>query len=70
MIVYRTTVSELPPSPLGLLPARWHIEHRCTLCDRYIPTDQLIAHVRDDHNHSHTTPKEATPTTVPQQPNR
>jgi hypothetical protein len=66
MNVYRTIVTELPATPLGLLPARWHIEHHCTTCHRIIPTDQLINHTRDDHHHT----EEATPTTVPDQPTR
>jgi hypothetical protein len=61
MIVYHTVVSELPATPLGLLPARWHIEHRCSTCHHTIPADQLIAHARVDHHDHNTDTEEAQP---------
>src|SRR5207248_10246402 len=29
--IYRTIVLDLPPTPLGLLPRRWAIQHHCTV---------------------------------------
>ncbi len=43
---FRTVVSYLPPTPLGLLPGRWAIEHRCTVCRLSVATDELIAHAQ------------------------
>jgi hypothetical protein len=31
-VTYRTVVLHIPPTPLGLLPERWTVEHRCSLC--------------------------------------
>jgi hypothetical protein len=44
MTAYRTIVTELPATPLGLLPARWTIEHHCTTCHHRVAIDELIAH--------------------------
>lgn len=44
---FRTQVSYLPPTPLGLVPGRWAIEHHCTLCRRRVAADELIAHAQD-----------------------
>ena len=46
-VTYHTSVYWVPPSPLGLLGSRWAIEHRCSLCRRAVPTDQLISHAID-----------------------
>ena len=43
---YRTVVLDLPPTPLGLLPAGWAIEHHCTLCRAKVATDDLIRHAQ------------------------
>jgi hypothetical protein len=47
--VFHTVVTKLPPTPLGLLPARWHIEHRCTTCRQLVPSVELLAHAQDHH---------------------
>ncbi len=44
--IFRTMVVDLPPTPLGLLPRRWSVEHRCTLCHRKVATDDLITHAQ------------------------
>lgn len=49
MTAYRTTVNLVPPTPLGLLPARWVIEHHCRACRQQVPTDQLIDHAQTHH---------------------
>ena len=43
---FRTVVAHLPPTPLGLLPERWTIEHHCTVCRSKVATDDLIAHAQ------------------------
>ncbi|MGH9245736.1 MAG: hypothetical protein ACRD29_15745 [Acidimicrobiales bacterium] len=48
---FRTIVTNLPPTPLGLLPARWHLEHRCTACHRQVATDDLVTHAQQHHDH-------------------
>jgi hypothetical protein len=53
--IYRTVVVHLPPTPLGLVPASWHIEHRCTVCHDNVPTAELI-----DHARRHADPSPAT----------
>jgi hypothetical protein len=52
--VYRTIVVQLPPTPLGLLPARWSVEHWCTLCRSKVDTTDLINHAQ---NHGNATPR-------------
>jgi hypothetical protein len=44
--IYRTVVLDLPPTPLGLLPRRWAVEHHCTLCRARVTTDDLIRHAK------------------------
>ncbi len=51
-VTYRTIVAHLPPTPLGLLPQRWTIEHRCNLCHHLVVPDQLVGHAR---SHDDTT---------------
>jgi hypothetical protein len=51
--IFRTLVLDLPPTPLGLLPRRWKIEHRCTLCRSEVATQDLVAHAQA---HTHNNP--------------
>jgi hypothetical protein len=51
--IFRTLVVDLPPTPLGLLPARWTIEHWCTLCRSEVATQDLVAHAQA---HTHDSP--------------
>jgi hypothetical protein len=57
MTTYRTIVTHLPATPLGLLPARWNIEHYCTVCRANIPTVELIEHAQ--HHADHHSPATA-----------
>lgn len=50
-VTFRTIVLHLPPTPLGLLPEKWAVEHRCGLCHCLVSAEQLIAHARD-HEHN------------------
>ena len=43
-VAHQTLVYRIEPSPLGLLDNRWAMEHRCNLCRRAVPTDQLLNH--------------------------
>ncbi len=43
---FRTVVFYLPATPLGLLPARWAIEHHCRVCRTKVATDDLIRHAQ------------------------
>ena len=45
-IDFHTFVHHLTATPLGLLPERWKVEHRCSRCHHAVEPDQLIAHVR------------------------
>lgn len=45
-VTFRTVVLHLPPTPLGLLPEKWAVEHRCSLCHFLVSAEQLIAHAR------------------------
>ena len=45
---YRTVVSWLPPTPLGLLPGRWAVTHHCVTCRRRVDANDLVAHA-DEH---------------------
>lgn len=49
MTTYTTVVTELPPTPLGLLPARWTVEHHCRTCRQTVPTAELLGHARTHH---------------------
>jgi hypothetical protein len=56
MTTFRTVVMDVPPSPLGLLPRRWVVEHYCTTCRTRVATDDLIAHANthaDQPSHDH-----------------
>ena len=44
---FRTQVLYLPPTPLGLLPGRWAVEHRCTICRVRVATDDLTSHAQE-----------------------
>jgi hypothetical protein len=51
--IFRTLVLDLPPTPRGLLPRRWKIEHWCTLCRSEVATQDLVAHAQaHTHNNS------------------
>jgi hypothetical protein len=52
MTTYHTTATLLPPTPHGLLPARWHIRHTCTTCGAHVSTDDLLAHAQQHHNNT------------------
>ncbi len=45
-MIFRTIVVDLPPTPLGLLPREWKVEHRCTLCWSRVATSDLIPHAQ------------------------
>lgn len=53
MITYRTVVLHVPPSPMGLVPERWMIEHRCPLCRHGVTSEQLIAHAQSHERAEH-----------------
>ncbi|MGH3160237.1 MAG: hypothetical protein ACRDNF_27195 [Streptosporangiaceae bacterium] len=42
-----TVVLDVPPSPLGLSPRHFVVEHRCRLCGQIVRTEALVAHARD-----------------------
>ncbi len=46
-ITYRTVVLHIPPTPLGLLPERWTVEHYCNLCRQRVTPETLVAHTRN-----------------------
>ena len=45
-IDYHTYVNHLTATPLGLLPERWKLEHRCSRCHQRVEPEHLIAHTR------------------------
>lgn len=45
-IHYRTAVFLAPATPLGLLPAEWKVEHRCTICRQPGVSAHLIDHAK------------------------
>jgi hypothetical protein len=47
IFTYRTSVLHLSETPMGLLPERWKVEHRCTACHHPVKPDQLIAHASE-----------------------
>ncbi len=59
---FRTQVLYLPPTPLGLLPGRWAVEHHCSLCRSRVAPDDLIRHAQD---HSAMTTQDAGRDRVP-----
>jgi hypothetical protein len=46
-VTYRTVVLHISPTPLGLLPERWTVEHHCSLCRQRVAPAELIAHAQD-----------------------
>jgi len=44
---FRTHVFYSPPSPLGLLPGKWVVDHHCTLCRRRVDTADLVRHAQE-----------------------
>ncbi|MGQ0592095.1 MAG: hypothetical protein ACT4QB_05435 [Gammaproteobacteria bacterium] len=51
---FHTTVFDVPPSPMGLIPQGFWIRHRCALCWAEVPTAELTNHAR-----SHDGPRSA-----------
>lgn len=43
---FRTIVLDVPPTPLGLLPARVVIEHWCNACRAKVASADLARHAR------------------------
>lgn len=43
---FRTIVLDVPPTPLGLLPARVVIEHWCNACRQKVDSADLAVHAR------------------------
>jgi hypothetical protein len=50
MTVFRTIVTKVPPTPLGLLPESWAIEHWCRTCRHRVAPQELLRHAQD-HDH-------------------
>jgi hypothetical protein len=44
--MFRTLVSYLPPTPLGLLPGRWAVQHYCIVCRVAVATGDLVEHAQ------------------------
>ena len=59
---FRTQVFYLPPTPLGLLPGQWAVEHFCTLCRARVAPHDLIGHAQ---HHSATATDDAGHERVP-----
>jgi hypothetical protein len=49
-ITYRTSVVNVPPTPLGLLPADDVVCHRCEGCGQRVETSDLVRHAQA-HRH-------------------
>ena len=58
---YRTVVLHLPPTPLGLLPERWAVEHWCNACRQRVTPDQLVPHARDHESTDAAVPSRGFP---------
>ena len=43
---FRTLVCYLPPTPLGLLPGRWAVQHYCVVCRDAVATGDLVRHAQ------------------------
>jgi hypothetical protein len=52
-VTYRTVVLHIPPTPLGLLPERWTVEHWCSLCRQRVTPAQQITHAQDHDRATH-----------------
>lgn len=48
---YYTRVVWVPPSPLGLLGARWLVTHTCTRCRQDVTAPDLVDHTLDHAGH-------------------
>ena len=46
MTTFRTLVSYLPQTPLGLLPGRWAVQHYCMVCRNAVAAGDLIRHAQ------------------------
>lgn len=44
--MFRTAVTYLPPTPLGLIGGQWAAEHHCVVCRTRVATDDLIVHAQ------------------------
>jgi hypothetical protein len=51
---YYTIVAHIPPTPLGLLPERWSIQHRCTRCHERVTPEQLVPHAQSHGQAEHS----------------
>ena len=51
-VTYSTSIFHLAKSPLGLLPERWHVYHRCDRCYVRVEPDQLISHAQEHEPNS------------------
>jgi hypothetical protein len=45
-VAYRTIVLHVPPTPLGMCPERWVVEHWCNECHQRVATNDLVAHAQ------------------------
>lgn len=45
-VSFHTMVFDVAPTPLGLPPRRFVIEHRCNHCGQLMLTHQLVDHAR------------------------
>ena len=68
-VAYRTVVLHVPPSPLGLLPERWVVDHRCNDCRQRVATDDLVAHAQC-HEGLPRRPREDTMTAIATAPDQ
>lgn len=70
-VTYRTVVLHVPPTPLGLLPERWTVQHWCNLCRQRVAPEALVAHAQD-HEHANSNrsfqSQSASGTMTPDQP--
>jgi hypothetical protein len=46
MILFRTDVVKVPPTPLGLLPEGWSVQHHCRTCRQMVGSDELVGHAQ------------------------
>jgi hypothetical protein len=47
MTLFRTDVLKVPPTPLGLLPEDWSVQHRCGTCRQTVRSEDLVAHAQE-----------------------
>jgi hypothetical protein len=43
---FYTLVAYSPPTPLGLLPGEWMVQHRCSRCHQRVMPEHLVAHAQ------------------------